>query len=167
MEKERRAKEIYDKVKELNKRRAKEIYDKVKELNNKTFALENKKTKTIKDTYIEEIEIYKFVIEQKLKNIDVILDILKLTTSLSISILIASLSTTYFNVNIIAVVGINIVTICLLILFIKKRKAVLEQSETTLFEVFNESVTITLKDLLSERNRINLEFKKIIKDLQK
>ena len=167
MEKERRAKEIYDKVKELNKRRAKEIYDKVKELNNKTFALENKKTKTIKDTYIEEIEIYKFVIEQKLKNIDVILDILKLTTSLSISILIASLSTTYFNVNIIAVVGINIVTICLLILFIKKRKAVLEQSETTLFEVFNESVTITLKDLLSERNRINLEFKKIIKDLKK
>ncbi len=149
---------------------AREISNKVNELNKKATVLKDKCAKAIKDSYIEEIAIRKFITEQELKNIDVILDILKVATSLSISIFIASLTTTYFNEKIYIIICINIISAILLIAFIDARNKILLKSKTTLLNIFNKSTIETFKDVLSETEKIKLklaEQKNLIKDLQK
>ena len=114
--------------------------------------------------------------EHDLKNIDVILDILKVTTSLSISLFIASLTTTYFNEKVNIIILLNFILIILLVIFIKKRKDILLDGKKDLHKIIGKLYDITNETLLSELDKINKinvtdkKFKKqkeIIKNLQK
>ena len=151
----------------------KEVYDKTKELKKETTTLNNEYIKSKKDFCIEKIEIFKFITEQELKNVDVILDILKLTTSLSISIFVASLTTTYFSKEIYIIIYINIVLIVLLVMFIVARNKVLLRSKTTILDVLKESDIIMCDDIILKCTNIKEELKKLkeqrslIKDLKK
>ena len=129
--------------------------------------------KVMNNNSVKEIEVYKFITEQELKNIDVILNILKLVTSLSISIFIASLTTNYFNGKIDIIITINIISIILLITFILVRNNILLKNKTILLEAFKKSATVTLNTLLSKHDKIRSEYNyinkkhKIIKDFKK
>ena len=150
--------EIYNEVEKLKEESA----DIEKEVAN----FEKESTKAMKSLCIEETEIQKFIIEQKLKNIDVIIDILKLTTSLSVSMFIASLTTTYFNEKIYIIIIISIISTTLLGIFIDARNSISLKGEKTLLEILNKSNTITLDVMLLKRDNIKLKNNDIDKKLK-
>ena len=128
---------------------------------------EKELTKAMKSLFIEETEIQKFIIEQRLKNIDVIIDILKLTTSLSVSMFIASLTTTYFNEKIYIIIIINIISITLLGIFINARNSISLKGEKTLLEILNKSKITTHDVMLLKKDNIKLKCNDINKKLKK
>ena len=155
-----------------------EIKELQKELSSFDAKLSNFNTKLgndIKNFYTEELGISKFIMEHNLKNIDVILDILKVTTSLSISLFIASLTTIYFNEKTGIIILLNFVLIILLIIFIKKRKDILLNGKKDLQKIIDKLYDITNETLLSELDKIKLnntdkklkEQKKIFNNLKK
>jgi len=151
-------------------RKIREVRDKVNKLDKEITTFNDKFIKVTKDFCNEEIGIYKFITEQELKNIDAILDILKLTTSLSLSIFIASLTTTYFSEKTDSIIIINVLSIFLLIIFIIERKRTLSKSKTTLLKVLQESNTVTrdyINFICNDINKKLKEQKNSIKDLQK
>ncbi len=141
-----------------------EIEEAKKEMSN----FNNKLNKNIKDSYTEELEISKFIMEHDLKNIDVILDILKITTSLSVSLFIASLTTPYFNEKISIIILINFILIILLVIFIEKRKDVLSDGKINLFKIIDKLHETTKDALLSEiDNRITPKHNNIQEKINK
>ena len=122
----------------------------------------------IKKFYIEKLEIFKFILNHDLKHIDVILDILKITTSLSMSLLIASLTTSYFSEKFGIIILLNIILIILIAIFIKKRKSILFNGKDGLIEIIEEFYNITGDTLLSELdNRIEPRHNDIQKEINK
>jgi hypothetical protein len=101
-----------------------------------------------------------------LKNVDVIIDILKLTTSLSVSMFIASLTTTYFNEKIYIIIIISIISITLLGIFIDARNSISLKGEKTLLEILNKSTVITYDNMLLKRDDVKLKCNDINKRLE-
>jgi len=168
-EKEEKIKKLYNEFEKLEKESAntqKEIDD----FGNISF-------KATKDVLIEEMEVRKFITEQELKNIDVILNILKLITSLSISIFIASLTTVYFNEKVYIIIFINLLSAGSLAIFIDARKNILEKNKKILLKIFKKSAITTYNNMLTKSENIQSklndnkkkvkEEKRIIKNLQK
>ena len=154
----------------IKREKVTKIYNETEKLKKEQLSFKDKSFKAMKDVYIEQMDIYKFIAEQELKNIDVILDILKVTTSLSISLFIASLTTPYFNEKIGIIILLNFILIILLVMFINARNKILSKSKTILLEVFKESTDITHFDINLGNNDIEERIKKLknlIKDLQK
>jgi len=158
-------KKVLIKIMETNE---KKICSEVDEFSKKVDEFESISLKAIKDVFIEKTEIRKFITEQELKNIDVILDILKLITSLSISIFVASLTTAYFNEKIHIIIFINLLFVGLLAIFIDVRKDILEKNKKILLEIFEKSDATTrdgilakAKDFKSKCNIINTKLKEL------
>ena len=162
-DKEIKLKNLLDKERNINK-----IGSEIKEAKKEMLNFNNKLDNKIKDSYTEELEISKFIMEHDLKNIDVILDILKVTTSLSISLFIASLTTPYFNEKIGIIIFLNFILIILLVIFIKKRKDILSNGKINLFKIINKLHNIAEDTLLSELdNRITPRHNDIQKKINK
>lgn len=160
---EEKIKKLDSETKEIN-RIDSEIKESKKEMSN----FNNKLGDDIKSFYTEKLGISKFIMEHDLKNIDVILDILKITTSLSISLFIASLTTPYFNEKIDIIISLNFILIILLVIFIKKRKDILSNGKIDLLETIEALYDITENTLLSELdNRITPKHKNIQKKINK
>ena len=141
-----------------------EIKEAKKEMSN----FNNKLGDDMKNFYTEKLGIFKFIMEHDLKNIDVILDILKITTSLSVSLFIASLTTPYFNEKIGIIISLNFILIILLVIFIKKRKDILLNGKIDLLKTIEALYDITANTLLSELNgRITPKHKNIQEKINK
>ena len=158
---------------ETKKEKVMEVYSEVEKLKKESAniikKMANLEQESIKDwagLRTEEMELYKFIIKQELKNVDVILNILKLSTSLSISILIASLSTNYFNVNIEVIIGINLISIILLIIFINARNSISLKGKKTLLEILEKSTTTTCNTMLVKSDGIKLKINNNKKELK-
>ncbi|NOQ68325.1 hypothetical protein GQ568_02705, partial [Patescibacteria group bacterium] len=151
-DKEIKLKNLLDKERNINK-----IGSEIKEAKKEMLNFNNKLDNKIKDSYTEELEISKFIMEHDLKNIDVILDILKVTTSLSISLFIASLTTPYFNEKVGIIILLNFILIILLIIFIEKRKSILLKWKGILLGIFKESSNITRDNINFQHSEINKE----------
>lgn len=146
-----------------------QIDSEIKEAKKEMSSFSNKVSENIKGSYTEELDISKFIMEHDLKNIDVILDILKVTTSLSISLFIVSLTTLYFNEKqFIFIILINLTLIILLVIFIKKRKDVLSDGKINLFKIIDKLHNVIEDILLSELdNKITPRHKNIQEKINK
>ena len=82
---------------------------------------------------------------------------------MSISIFIASLTTTYFSEKIIIIFFINIISIALLIIFIIRRNKILSEIQTTLLGILKESDIIICEDIILKLS----DFNKRLKELKK
>jgi len=102
--------------------------------------------------FIANIELGKFETEQLVKNIDLVLSILKFFITISIPILMASMTTMFFTTfQIISLVVINIVLIFLLWHFILKREIILRKGLINLHELFKCEYQKIQKELLNIR----------------
>ena len=166
-DKEIKLKNLLEKEQDINKigseiKEVKKINNEFEKFKKEVTSTENKFIKYKKDFCVEKIEVFKFIAKQELKNIDVILDILKFTTSLSISIFVASLTTTYFSKEIYIIIYINTILIILLVMFIVARNKILSNNKTILFKVLEESNTIMCDDIILKCN----DFKEKLKEFK-